>query len=445
MLCSKLPILKAGEIKTAGAVQKSKMVPPSKELGTAKPKVVRMISRLNGGPARQACALHERLAPYLETRLVVGSPAQGEQDMSYLLSSEHNLFRVPRMSREISLWRDILAFIGILRFLRRERPDIVHTHTAKAGALGRLAAWLAGVPVIVHTYHGHIFAEYFGIVKTKAYLTIERLLGRLSTHIIAISESQQDELSSLYRVAPLQRISVIRNGFELEEISQVEREKARHGLALQPDDFVVVWAGRMVPVKDVELLAKVIRTAWSKQSRISFLVVGDGTERTRLETLIDGCTNARLLGWRQDMGHIWAAADVALLTSRTEGTPTTLIEAMAAGTPFVATQVGGVKDLALGPLNALPNTMGYQAANGFLAARTVDALLYCMELLANEPSLARDMAASGRAFALEKFPTLRLVADMRLLYRTLLAGTSMPEFAGVQRSSDESVSEEPSL
>jgi glycosyltransferase involved in cell wall biosynthesis len=422
------------------------MVSSSKEPGKIKPKVVRMISRLNGGPARQACTLHERLAPYLETRLVVGSPANGEQDMSYLLSSQDNLFRVPRMSREISLWRDLLAFIAILRFLRRERPDIVHTHTAKAGAIGRLAAWLAGVPVIVHTYHGHIFAEYFGIVKTQAYLMIERLLGRLSTHIIAISESQQDELCSLYRIAPLERISVIRNGFELEQISKVEREKARHALALQHDEFVVVWAGRMVPVKDVELLAQVIRSAWSKKSRISFLVVGDGTERTRLETLIQGCGNARLLGWQQEMGRIWAAADLALLTSRTEGTPTTLIEAMAGGTPFVATQVGGVKDLALGPLRPLPDAMGYQAANGFLAARTVEALFYCVEQLAGDPLLAREMAATGRAFALEKFPTLRLVADMRLLYRTLLAGTSVREFGVVQRSSEENASEaEPSL
>src|SRR6185437_7528882 len=141
------------------------------------PKVVRVLARLTGGPARQACLLHERLTRYFATRLVTGGLPPGEHDMSYLLSSEENVFRIQEMSREVSFWADTLAFCKLVRFIWRERPDIVHTHTAKAGALGRLAAWLARVPVIVHTYHGHVFHSYFGPIKTWTYTMIERLLG----------------------------------------------------------------------------------------------------------------------------------------------------------------------------------------------------------------------------------------------------------------------------
>src|SRR5207245_2492062 len=155
----------------------------------------------------------------------------------------------------------------------KERPDIVHTHTAKAGALGRLAAWVAGVPAIVHTYHGNIFHGYFGPLTGRIYLAIEQVLGRLSTKVIAISESQQEEICSKYRVVPRGKVSVIPNGFQLDHFSKGCREEARKEFGLKDDDFVAVWAGRMVAVKDVELLAEVIQRASGKQSKIHFLVV----------------------------------------------------------------------------------------------------------------------------------------------------------------------------
>ena len=391
--------------------------------GAKKPKLVRIIARLNvGGPARQVCILHEKLAPYFDTYLIVGGLTDGEQDMSYLLASERNVFRLPQMSREISLWADAIAFWRILKFLRKERPDVVHTHTAKAGALGRLAAWLAGVPVIVHTYHGNVFQGYFGPLRNRIYLAVERMLGHLSTQVIAISESQQQEICMKYHAVPRRKICVIHNGFELEHFAQGSREETRRKFGLKTDDFVVVWVGRMVPVKDVQLLAQVIRRAAEKQSNIHFLVVGDGEEKKELESLVRGCTNVRLLGWRHDMEQVWSAADVALLTSRNEGTPTALIEAMAAGLPFVATHVGGVQDLAAGPLHELPNGMGFRAANGFfLNSRVPDILLDCIEQVAKEPDAARQMASVGRAFALDRFSIQRLVEEMTLLYQTLLA------------------------
>jgi len=158
----------------------------AEKAATSRPKLIRILGRLTGGPARQACLLHEQLATDYHTHLIAGNLCTGESEMDYLLGSNDGVFRINEMSREISMWSDLCALWKIYRFLRRERPEIVHTHTAKAGALGRLAAWLAGVPMIIHTYHGHVFHGYFSPAKTKIYLMIERMLGKLSTKIIAI-------------------------------------------------------------------------------------------------------------------------------------------------------------------------------------------------------------------------------------------------------------------
>src|SRR5260370_41707848 len=407
--------------------------------GARKPKLVRIIARLNvGGAARKVCILHEKLAPYFDTHLIVGGLAAGDQDMSYLLFSGRNVLQLPQMSREISFWSDALAFWRILILLRKERTDVVHTHTAKAGALGRLAAWLAGVPIIVHTYHGNVFQGYFGLLRNRIYLAVERMLAQLSTKVIAISESQQQEICMKYHVVPRQKICVIHNGFDLEHFAQGSREEARRKFGLKTDDFVVVWVGRMVPVKDVQLLAQVIRRAAEKQSNICFLVVGDGEEKKELASLVRGYANVRLLGWRHDMEQIWSAADVALLTSRNEGTPTALIEAMAAGLPFVATNVGGVKDLAAGTVCELPNGMGYRAANGYLSSPSPDALLYGIEQIAEDPQTAKEMGLIGRAFAFERFSIPRLVEEMTSLYQTLIAGMWQLAPLAIQRSKDSS-------
>lgn len=393
-----------------------------------------MIARLNvGGATQQVCLVREELLHAFDTHLVAGRLAEGESDMSYLLSSEDNVFRLPEMSREIS-FSDAVAFWKILKFMRRVRPRIVHTHTAKAGALGRLAARMAGVPVIIHTYHGHVFYGYFNRFWTRVLVGLERFLGRFSTRIIAVSESQMQELSIKYKVVPCEKISVVPYGFDLGALGCYEREEVRRSLGLAADDFVVVWAGRLVPIKDVELLGRVIRQTVEKKLRIRFLIVGDGTERAKLESMLSGCSSARLLGWQQNMGRIWSAADVALLTSRNEGTPIALIEAMAAGVPFVATQVGGVRDIAAGPLRDLPDGFGVEAANGFVTARTPEALIYCLDLLARQPERARQMGAHGRSFAHERFSTSRMIADLTSLYNGLLSETQGSVLTHLQQS-----------
>ena len=394
------------------------------------PKVVRVLARLTGGPARQACLLHERLTRYFETRLITGGLPPGEHDMSYLLSSEENVFGIQEMSREVSFWADTLAFCKLVRFIWRERPDIVHTHTAKAGALGRLAAWLARVPVIVHTYHGHVFHSYFGPIKTWTYTMIERLLGCITTQVIAISTSQHEDICSRFCVVPPEKTTIIPNGFIFELYPAAQRVAARNRLGLMPDDCAFVWAGRMAPVKDVELLGQAIRRAAEISSRAVFIVVGDGEQRPELESLIQGCGNVRMLGWRREMGEVWCAADAAILTSRNEGTPTVLIEAMAAGLPFIATAVGGVLDLAVGPTCLLPSNMGHRAQNGFLVERSVQALSFCVEQLADNPGMRKEMGAAGQLFVSERFSAERLVIEMSSLYRRLIQncgkGTAAP-------------------
>src|SRR3954469_13822157 len=202
-------------------------------------KIVRIIARLNvGGPAQQACLLHERLRPDFDTMLISGRPDKGEEDMSYLLSSERGVHWVDSMSRPVRMLLDLKSLLSIYRILRREKPDIVHTHTAKAGTLGRIAAIFARVPVRVHTFHGHVFSGYFGKMKTSLYLAIERVLARFTTRIITVSDGQAQELAEKYAVAPRGKIQVIRNGFEWQE-SPRSRDEMRAELKIAQDQVAV--------------------------------------------------------------------------------------------------------------------------------------------------------------------------------------------------------------
>jgi UDP-N-acetylmuramyl pentapeptide phosphotransferase/UDP-N-acetylglucosamine-1-phosphate transferase/glycosyltransferase involved in cell wall biosynthesis len=392
-----------------------------------KAKVVRIIARLNvGGPARQACYLHSRLLRSFETVLITGQLAEGEGDMSFLLPSSENLYRVDSMRRSINLWSDVRALLTIVSILRRERPDIVHTHTAKAGMLGRLAAVLAGVPIRVHTYHGHVFEGYFSPLTSRIVLALERLVGKMTTRVIAISESQAAELSERFRVIERKKIALIRTGFELLPFVECNRGLAtREKLGIQPSEFLVLWAGRMAPIKNVELLAAVVRAA-QRNPRLRFLVAGNGTDSEKFERLTSGCGNVIRTGWCWPMTDIVSACDAALLTSHNEGTPATLIEAMSAGKPFVATEVGGVKDLAVPPLRKSCVGRPAEAANGFLTPSDPETILACLERLAADPELARTMGQCGRRFALEMHSAERLQEEIENLYFDLAAESSSP-------------------
>jgi glycosyltransferase involved in cell wall biosynthesis len=280
-------------------------------------KIVRIIARLNGGgPARQACLLHERLRPEFETVLISGRPDHGEADMSYLLSSEDGVRWVDSMSRPVRVLSDLRSLFTIYRVLRREKPDVVHTHTAKAGTLGRIAAIFARVPVRIHTFHGHVFSGYFGKVKTSLYLAIERVLARFTTRIITVSEGQAKELAETYKVVAGGRIQVIRNGFEWQESAR-SREEIRAELKIADNQVAVLWTGRMVPIKGIELLADIIKMAQQNTS-LAFLVAGDGPERAGFEELTKGLDSIRMLGWEKDVAPLLKGCDVVLLTSINE-------------------------------------------------------------------------------------------------------------------------------
>jgi len=392
--------------------------------GGVKYKVVRIIGRLNiGGPARQACFLHQALQKNFDTVLIAGHLDEQEGDMSYLLKSEHGVRWIRSMSRPVRLWSDFLAFLSIVRILRMEKPDLVHTHTAKAGSLGRVAAILLRVPVRVHTYHGHVFHGYFSPLQTRIWLAIERTLNKITTRTVAISDSQAQELVEKYKVISRQKVCTICNGYDLSpfareaDVSKVRNLRGEFGF--DESHFVVMWAGRMVPIKNVELLAQIVRQA-ERSPRLRFLVIGDGTDRSKLEILTAGCSNIRLAGWRKDMPELWGAADVGLVTSRNEGTPSALIEAMASGKAFVATNVGGVIDLATPPTETDRSSRIIRAGNGFLTPLEATPMLDCLEFLAANSDVASAMGNAGRSFALAHYPENRLKTDIETLYFDLL-------------------------
>jgi glycosyltransferase involved in cell wall biosynthesis len=387
-------------------------------------KVVRIIARLNvGGPAQQVCFLHENLGPDFETVLIAGRLDPGEADMSHLLTCVDRVYWVDRLSRAIMPWSDAAALWKIYRVLRRETPDIVHTHTAKAGTLGRIAALLAGVPCRIHTYHGTVFRGYFGPLATRFFLAIERTLARGTSKIIVVSESQRNELVDHFKVAGPDQVLVLRNGFDLHQLvhNAPVPNAVRHKYSIPKEKVVVTWAGRMVPIKGINLLCDVIDAAVSQQN-VHFLVVGDGPQADVIKRRMKGRSNVTLTGWIKDMSEVWADTDMALLTSLNEGTPTALIEAMAFGKPFVATDVGGVRDLTTGPSQKFEH--GIETGNGFLTSTDPRALLECIRLLASDRKRAEAMGNSGRELVFRNYCCDRLAGDMRKLYHDLVAPAS---------------------
>jgi len=390
------------------------------EAPSKKFKIARIIGRLNiGGPARQACYLHENLAEKFDTVLIAGRIDTHEGDMSYLLTSNKGVYWIGSMSRPVRLFSDLASAWAIFRILRKERPDLVHTHTAKAGAVGRFAAVLARVPKIVHTYHGNVFRGYFSPFKTWVYIKIERMLNRFTTRVIAISDSQASELAEEYKVVARRKVRVVPIGFEFPPVPHAEeRMAARESLGLTQNQVAVLWAGRFAPIKNVDLLIETIERTHAEVPNLHFLIAGDGEERDKFSRL-EGKSNFTRLGWQTDLARYYAACDIVLLTSNNEGTPATLIEGMAAARPFVSTNVGGVKDLASPPIEA-SNAGGQQAQNGFLVSGEASSIVSCLQQLAASPALREAMGQAGRTFVTHRHSAERLSENIETLYIELL-------------------------
>ena len=388
-------------------------------------RVLRLITRLNiGGPSIQAITLSERLAPRgFTTRLVHGSLGEGEGDMRYLLSpaSAADVEYLPNLRRELAPADDYAAFTRVSEILREFRPQIVHTHMAKAGAIGRAAAVRYNRSVaprerarLVHTYHGHVLDGYFSAAKTALFVGVERLLARSTDRIVAISPAIRDELLMQHRIGRLNQYRVVPLGFDLSAFSPIDdraRAAARESLGVAASAHVVSTVGRLTAIKQHHLFLEAARLVANQDPAALFLIAGDGELRAELEQTVRDfglADRVRFLGWRRDLATIYGASDVFLLTSRNEGTPVALIESMASGIPGVSTDVGGVRDVMAGDLGFVAP---YDDAAGLAAAVT---------MLLGNPPLRRTMGERGRGSVVARYGIDRLVDDIDALYRELL-------------------------
>ena len=372
-----------------------------------------------GGPALHVSYLSAGLRDRgYETILVAGSVGQGEQSMAYVAEELGvPVVTIPHLHREISPVRDLLATVRLARIIRAERPAILHTHTAKAGAVGRVAAFLAGrrrPPIIVHTFHGHVLRGYFGRFWTGVFRLLERWLARITDALVAVSPEVRDELVA-FGVAPASKFRVIRLGIELDERLDRDgaaRAETRRVMGIGDERFVVGWIGRMTAVKRTDIVLRSFSRLKDEGVDAVLCMVGDGPDRRWVEDLageLGVMRDSLFPGYQEDVGPFFAAFDVFVLPSGNEGTPVTAIEALASGCPVVATRVGGVPDVVT------------DGEDGFLVEPgDVEELAARLAQLANDPDLRGRMGAAGRERMRSRYAVDRLIDDIDRLYRDLL-------------------------
>ena len=380
-------------------------------------RILRIIARLNvGGPAIHVALLTEKFgAPDYASTLVCGNIDANEGDMSYYAEAHgvHPLI-VPELGRSLQPFRDLITIWTLYRLIRRLRPDIVHTHTAKAGFVGRIAAWLAGVPVIVHTFHGHVFRGYFSPTMTRLFLLLERMTARMSSTVITLTEGLRRELAEEYHITSASHITVLPLGLDLAPFAANVRKSAldrsRGTPVSDPSSAPRIGiVGRLVPVKNHTLFLQAAALVREEFPNAHFVIVGDGELRSSLEAQAASLNLSEAVtftGWLRELAPVYATLDVNVISSLNEGTPVSVIESLAAGCPVVATAVGGLPDLLdHGQLGALvPSGDARALADAIITA------------LRNPPDGQR-----ARALMLERYSIDRLVSDLDRLYRELLA------------------------
>lgn len=376
-----------------------------------------------GGPALHVVNLARGLVPHgFRTELISGSLEKDEGDMSwYARERGVEPTFVPALARELRPARDLGTLFDLRKRFRSARPAVVHTHTAKAGTLGRIAAAWADVPVRIHTFHGHVLGgDYFSERRTRLFLEIERQIARVSSRLIVLTRAQRSDMTERLRIADARKFAIVPLGLDLAPFRAVDpgrdRAAARAELGLPADDRVVGIVGRLVPVKNHELMLDAFARLCARADGVSWrlLVVGGGDERAaalraRADRLGVG-DRVRWLGWRSDLPRLYPAMDVVALTSRDEGTPVALIEALAAGVPVAATAVGGVPEVLregrLGELFERPEADAVAAGI--------------------ERALRREVPAAARDEVGERYSVERLCADMADLYREELGKAGAP-------------------
>jgi len=382
-------------------------------------KVLRIINRFNiGGPVYNAVLLSAFMPEEYETLLIGGLPEENEEDSTYIAKRYGvNPTLISEMKRQTSYKNDKKALNRIKEIILSFQPDIVHTHASKAGALGRKAAFDCGVPIIVHTFHGHIFHSYFSWWKTKIYQLIERQLSKKTSGIIAISTIQKDELSLKYKICNPSKIKIIPLGFDLKPFNENQkenRELTRNKHALKATDIAVAIIGRLVAIKNHQMFIDVIENVNQKTSKkVVYFIVGDGEESDNIQKsinpLIKKGMDIRMTSWIKDIAAFNAGMDIICLTSKNEGTPVSLIEAQASGIPVVSTSVGGIKDIVL------------EGETGFLVAwdDTNKFAEKLMDLIENE-NKRQEMSQNGWSFVKDKFQYTKLISNMDEYYKSLI-------------------------
>jgi glycosyltransferase involved in cell wall biosynthesis len=373
-----------------------------------------------GGPALHVAYLAAGLKERgYDTTLAAGTLARGEDSMAFVAEGLGvGVVRIDELGREISPVRDLLATLKLARLIRRERPQILHTHTAKAGTVGRVAALLAGSrrpPIVVHTFHGHVLRGYFGPIRSLFFRLLERWLAAHTTALVAVSPQVRDDLVAL-GIAPRERFAVIRLGIELDERVGAQRDgrvESRRYLGIPGDRFAVGWIGRMTGVKRTDDVLVAFKRLRDSGVDACLCMVGDGPDRDQLERRAHELGIVRdtlFLGYQEDVAPFYAAFDALVLPSGNEGTPVSAIEALAAGRPVVATRVGGVPDVVR------------EGEDGFLVEPgATDELADRLVQLARDPELRERMGRQGRERVLPRYAVDRLVDDVDRLYRSLLS------------------------
>jgi glycosyltransferase involved in cell wall biosynthesis len=391
------------------------------------PKVLRIINRFNlGGPTYNAAYLTKYLPERYDTMLLGGMKDETEDSSQFIVENLGISPTVlPEMHREINFRKDFTAYQKIKKIIGEFKPDVVHTHASKPGALGRWAAHDMGVPVIIHTFHGHVFHSYFSQAKTNFYKALERKLASISTKIIAISEKQKMELAHEHNICSEDKIEVIPLGFDLDRFQQgieKKREVFREEFSLGNEDIAVSIIGRLVPIKNHELFFDAIKYVKTRQSRrVKGFVVGDGESRSHLESYCEsiGLTHSSdseddvdiyFTSWVKNVDYVNCGSDIIALTSKNEGTPVSLIEAQAGNRAIVSTRVGGIEDV------VIPNETA-------LLSELHDDQKFFENLLrlCTDEKLRKKLESRGWPFVQDKFHYQRLANDVANLYDRLLA------------------------
>lgn len=397
------------------------------------PRILRIINRLNlGGPTYNAVYLTKYLSKKYETLLVAGMKDETEAS-SLPIAEEMGItpYIIEEMKREVNPELDLIAYKKIKAIIKDFKPDIVHTHAAKAGAVGRLAAYWSDVPVILHTFHGHVLHSYFNPIKSKIFIEIEKFLAKKSTKIIALSPKLKYELCEKHRICKPEKIEIVPLGFDLAQFQKNQEEKRvsfRNTYKLTSDEIAIGIIGRIVAIKNLGLFLKAFDIVRKKtQIKIRAFIIGDGEDRQKIEKLaselkidfVDEKQSGKaaaltFTSWIRAVDWVLAGLDIVALTSDNEGTPVSLIEAQASNKPIVTTNAGGVEDTVVINKTALISDVG-----------DVESFAENLLKLTVDNNLRNKMGKEGNKHVSDKFNFTRLVNDMELLYDKLL--TEKPE------------------